>query len=191
MSMNTHQIRHLPAEVMKFGPLDSFACWKFENCCKRIGELHCSTKNPLVGLKNRLKTTSSFNKGERGCWPPKLSETVGERHYKIKWTITLSNKDPQNDEDKYFLHTDGTVCKFWYAYKERDTIKLAVQVFVVKSDNFALGQESEFKSSNYGIWRLSHLPEYLIYVNIENVANKVVVQKRANGSFVGYKLLGL
>jgi len=185
MTMNSHQIRHLPAEAMKFGPIDTFGCWKFENICKRLAELHCSTKNPLVGLTNRLKVRSSFEKDVTACWPPKLSRTVGRRHYRIQWKITLSSAT----RDRHFMHRDGTVCMFEYAIEEDDTVFLIARRFIEQKDHFVLGSHNvSFRSSKYGIWRLSKLSEFTLKLNIGAVANKVVVHKKRH-NLIGYKLL--
>ena len=185
MTMNSHQIRHLPAEAMKFGAIDNFGCWKFENVCKRLAELHCSTKNPLAGLTNRLKVRNSFEKGVTGCWPPKLSRTFGSRHYRVQWMFTLSLAT----KDRHFMHQDGTVCLFEYAIEENDSIYIVARRFTVQQSYFTLGKMAvKFPSANYGIWRLAMLSEFTIKVNIGTISNKVVVHKKGD-KLVGYKLI--
>lgn len=56
-----HLLCHLPAEVEKFGALDSFSCFKYENILKTIkGLSQRSFLNPMATLTKKLKLVSSF-----------------------------------------------------------------------------------------------------------------------------------
>ena len=60
MSLIVHILLHLGDECMKFGPLDKFACWKFENTLKSIKKRCRNFKTPLKALANQLRYKSTF-----------------------------------------------------------------------------------------------------------------------------------
>lgn len=55
-----HLLTHLPAEVRKFGALDKFSCFKYENVLKTLKGLSTSTRNPLSNLSKHLKVQSTY-----------------------------------------------------------------------------------------------------------------------------------
>ena len=60
VSLIVHLLLHLPEECLKFGPLDRFSCWKYENTLKSIKKRCRNFKTPLTALMNQLKVKSTF-----------------------------------------------------------------------------------------------------------------------------------
>lgn len=51
---NVHNLIHLPQDVLKFGPLDKFSCFKFENFMHIIKKSIFPSRNPLKQFINRV-----------------------------------------------------------------------------------------------------------------------------------------
>lgn len=57
-----HGLVHLPSDVLRFGPLDMFSCFSFENYLYTLKKLIRHSQNPLVQLVKRLtEATSSIS----------------------------------------------------------------------------------------------------------------------------------
>lgn len=63
---NLHNLLHLPDEVFRFGALDFFSCFFFENCLLKLTNLIKPGRDPLPQLVNRIM--------EKRCNPPRLSK---------------------------------------------------------------------------------------------------------------------
>lgn len=61
---NLHNLLHLPDEVFRFGALDFFSCFFFENCLLKLTNLIKPGRNPLPQLVNRVL--------EKRCNPPRI-----------------------------------------------------------------------------------------------------------------------
>ncbi|EFN71277.1 hypothetical protein EAG_00102, partial [Camponotus floridanus] len=51
---NVHSLIHLPTDVKKYGQLDNFSAFPFENFLGQLSRLVKSPKEPLVQLCNRI-----------------------------------------------------------------------------------------------------------------------------------------
>lgn len=59
ITFNVHCLIHLPKDVLRFGPLDLFSCFPFENFLYTIKKLIRNARNPLAQLVNRLTESSN------------------------------------------------------------------------------------------------------------------------------------
>ena len=56
---NVHGLIHLPDDVMRFGPLDNFSCFPFENFLQQIKRKVRRSQNPLVQVVKRIAESLS------------------------------------------------------------------------------------------------------------------------------------
>lgn len=54
ITFNVHCLIHVPLDVLRFGPLDSYSCFPFENFLYQLKKLIRHSRNPLVQLVKRL-----------------------------------------------------------------------------------------------------------------------------------------
>ena len=54
ISINVHSLIHIPDDVKKYGSLDSYSAFRFENHLSKIKHLVRKTANPLAQIVNRL-----------------------------------------------------------------------------------------------------------------------------------------
>lgn len=62
ISYNIHGLLHLPDDVLRFGPLDSFSCFSFENFLQQLKKKVRRAPNPLVQVVKRLSETVNCRK---------------------------------------------------------------------------------------------------------------------------------
>lgn len=62
VSYNVHGLIHLPADVMRFGPLDTFSCFPFENYLQQLKRKVRRSSNPLAQVVKRLSESSNCKK---------------------------------------------------------------------------------------------------------------------------------
>lgn len=55
VSYNVHSLLHLCDDAEKFGPLDNFSCFKFENYIMQIKKLVCNFNQPLQQIARRIE----------------------------------------------------------------------------------------------------------------------------------------
>ena len=60
ITFNVHCLIHLPLDVLRFGPLDHFSCFPFENALYRLKRLIRNSSNPLAQLVKRLSELSNY-----------------------------------------------------------------------------------------------------------------------------------
>ena len=65
ITYNVHCLIHLPKDVLRFGPLDNFSCFPFENFLQTLKRLIRCSRNPLAQLVKRLSEASNFCKFPR------------------------------------------------------------------------------------------------------------------------------
>lgn len=207
-SIGLHLLTHLPEEVMCHGPLDSFSCFKYENCLKYLKKMQTSHKNPLANLSNKLKIRSVFiskptkttlnvpEKQElkavltRPCEP--ITQAIrGGTHYKnVKHNnITLTTSVP----DCYFS-INGEV--FQIVDIVEDTAGLVHLICTrfarVESSFFIqMSDESLFYSRTVGVVKLSRMDPTLEVHPLSSVSRKYVVHSHHSlaDTFVGYPLI--
>ena len=67
ISLVVHQLTHLAEDVRNYGPLDSYAGYKFENFNKSLKRLCKSYSYPLANIKKRLGYRTMYvSKASRG-----------------------------------------------------------------------------------------------------------------------------
>ena len=120
ITYNVHCLIHLPADVLRFGPLDRFSCFPFENFLFSLKKLIRPGPNPLVQLVKRLDEISncpriskvlSFHPIPVLSRPhsqgPLLEGMTGVKEFWtllfLKWRITISH--PNN----YVSLDDGSI----------------------------------------------------------------------------------
>lgn len=59
ITYNVHGLIHLPNDVLRFGPLDSFSCFAFENFLQTLKRKVRRSLNPLVQVVKRLVETTN------------------------------------------------------------------------------------------------------------------------------------
>lgn len=118
---NVHILTHLEFEVQKYGPLDSFSAFPFENYLGCIKRLIRSPHKPLEQIYRRLKETNfCFNiphseqndvchylEHNMGPVPPNILNSTSKQFKKLTYkAITLAVKNYSNS-DAYYLNKDG------------------------------------------------------------------------------------
>lgn len=58
---NVHCLIHLPEDVLKYGTLDNFSAFPFENFLGHLSRLIKSTKQLLIEICNKLEQINSFS----------------------------------------------------------------------------------------------------------------------------------
>lgn len=59
---NVHGLIHLPDDVLRFGPVDNFSCFPFENFLQQIKKKIRRSQNPLAQVVKRLAEAASCKK---------------------------------------------------------------------------------------------------------------------------------
>lgn len=62
VTYNVHCLIHLPYDVLRFGPLDNFSCFPFENFLQKIKRKVRISRNPLSSLVKRLAESRNTRK---------------------------------------------------------------------------------------------------------------------------------
>lgn len=92
---NIHSLRHISDDVRKFGLLDSFSCFKFENFLRFIKRVIRSPRKPLQQLTRRVLETN---------------QTLGHCYSQIERNVGFAEQIQQNDEHSFSF---GKEVKFY------------------------------------------------------------------------------
>ena len=136
ISYNVHCLVHLPADVLKFGPVDVFSSFPFENFLQHLKRRERHSKNPLSTLVKRLtelKNVARFkscsvpdaklfqlrNKHDKG---PLLTSIFGDQYEAAtgaNWCISI--KDPKN---RCVFLKDGSIFSVENIIDVNDRVKI-------------------------------------------------------------------
>lgn len=108
ITFNVHCLIHLPNDVLRFGPLDQFSSFPFENYLQKLKRRIRRSNNPLAQLVKRLRESSNIQtfcrlentansvilKQEHRKGPTISIEKTNERQFKVaqcaSWKLTCS-----------------------------------------------------------------------------------------------------
>ena len=184
-----HCLTHLPAECAKFGPLDNFSCFKFENALGSLKVLVDSPKAPLKSLANKLAQKSTFvSKASRNFMneknmilkcaianDPIAADFDNGKTYKSVYF--RSNRLSISEPDCYFATSKKKIYRIDAILDSDETgVKLVCRQFdKLKYAYYVPTDTHRFESSELGIFRLIHLSDTKKFIDIENVLYKCVV----------------
>ena len=95
LSYNVHSLVHLPADVKRYGPLDSFSCFPFESFLGKLKRLVRGQNRPLEQIIRRI---GEFRESTSG------HELAKNKKDSIR-PVTVSD----NDKDNCFLYDDSVI----------------------------------------------------------------------------------
>lgn len=97
MTSNFHNLAHLVDEVMRFGELNSFSAYPFENMLGYIKRLIRNGRNPLSQLARRITEQTRFNRSENSfiAETPKLvlSKPNSGRDFPANFQLVSDDKN--------------------------------------------------------------------------------------------------
>lgn len=88
ISHNVHNLIHLNEDVLKYGALDNFAAFKFENFMSDIKKMLKTSNNPLEQFINRINERRHYMR----------EKTTQQKSYSLHNDISIQNEPLLNDE---------------------------------------------------------------------------------------------
>ncbi len=152
MSYNVHSLIHLADDVSKFGPLDHFSAFPFENHLQSIKKLLRKHDKPLPQVIRRIQeiqiNSLLVNKKENGLTILKKAHTNGPvldrcngKQFKYvtykRWILKTDNR-----ADCYVILNDGNVVEINNLVQNSSGIYIIGKQFTAKSDLFCLPLQS-------------------------------------------------
>jgi len=144
MSYNVHGLIHLSEDCLKFGALDNFSAFKFENNLQFLKQLITSSRLPLQQACRRIQERNN----QLFKTNPVKTLITGQNEYS-SGTLLKNTFDPQ------YKTLSFPTCEL--SLKMGDNVCLMKDMKVVKCENFAtqskrlvvIGQELEIISDHY------------------------------------------
>lgn len=204
MTMAIHQLTHLPKEAEKLGPIDSFSCFKYENCLKTVKFQCRSFKNPLSNLSKNLKQQSTFvSKATRysmSSTHPVLKRPLQEpdQDAQLYRSIYFNNISLMTDKDTdcYFMAKDCVMQLEKISESSSRGLQLHARRFEKHSSGFSIslananGTHTRFKSGLIDVYQVSALNATSELIELNEVQCKCVVND-FHGKQISYPLLNL
>ena len=176
---NVHNLVHLPDDVRKFGPLDSFSAFAFENFLRSLKRLVRSGRLPLQQIVHRL-IESQHNlvrkpRQQANTCYPKMEHFAGpfvtahdKQFRQLFWGNFFFSITKGNNVVK--SHNSYFIVRNILSLQDSDDYLFVVQRFVVSSDFF----EKPVKSSAIGIVKvfLTDLSPRYEEIRVSNVISK-------------------
>uniref|UniRef100_A0ABD2XRW8 DUF4218 domain-containing protein n=1 Tax=Trichogramma kaykai TaxID=54128 RepID=A0ABD2XRW8_9HYME len=177
---NVHNILHLVADVRKYGKLDNFSAFRFENYIRKIKHLVRTGDNPLAQIARRLSEKSWLE--SKICDTTIIDKfTVENKHYdgpilphfcenqfkKLKTKLFSLNVDDKREN--CIVKQDGTVFECLNFINKKNQIFIIGKNFKTKGNLY----EKPLSSSNLGIFKISNEPD----TRLETIATSMIAAK--------------
>ena len=194
---NVHSLVHLASDVARFGCLDNFSAFPFENKLQMIKSLVRKPQNSLAQLIRRLGERCKLKKHNivpetnefvasrphtSGVCPPNLLVAQQYKQAKSKnMFLSLS------DSDNTFLSENGIPAKVLNILSVNQNIVVVYEEYRSPSSLF----EYPIKSSNLGIFKVSELSGVVRSMSAKDIKVKFVCLPCCNevGSYIATPLL--
>jgi len=192
---NVHGLLHLADDVRRYGPLERFSAFPFENKLKNIKKLVRKPSNPLQQVIRRLSERQANSSCET---KPRLHpETPRFEHNKgpvvpgvedaRQFTQMVINDQvlAVNKNDSCVVTVDDTVCMVYNVLKLNCKYALVVKRFT-KIENFF---HYPLPSAALGIVKASHLCTDYNIISVDDVCRKCVIIPSDDNTFIVFPLL--
>ena len=104
-----HRLIHPPEECLRFGTIEIFSCFKYENTVKYLKLLNQSQKEPLIHLTKKLHISSTFtsNISRSGAridkaWKPITDSPYTTEQIQLAQLQTKKRRFSIDEADNYF-----------------------------------------------------------------------------------------
>lgn len=201
MVHNIHNLLHLCDDVRKFGPLDNFSNFPFENYLGQLKKLLRKPSDVLPQIVRRLSESQNFSYKTLNCNNQQSLNTLEYKFTKIKQKeiMTQDCVGPQYEEltfplYKLTLSENNRCCKlkcdtiieiFSFSYQFQSKKPIAIGKKYLNVTNFYNKPDC---SSLIGVNFVSDLCAEYEYWNIDNISTKLVRLPFGHG-FVVFPLL--
>lgn len=187
-SYNVHSIIHLANDAKKYGVLDNFSAFPFENYLQHVKKIVQTGPAPLVQLYNRIKEEHAclppqrptnhypFLDGQHVNGPLPFDDLYNESYSQYStlimkdYTIRVSNEKRRSvKKDDCVIISSKNICIVYNILKMNEEIYLVCKSFKNISPfyNFDL-----YSSTSVGIYKCNNLSHTLQLYNIQNIKFK-------------------
>lgn len=176
---NVHNLIHLPEEAKKFGALDNFSAFQFENTIHKI-KLYMKTSNrPLKQLINKVDQIRTHGKVEMSVSYPQLKKeiphfpsTINEIYYN---GIMLENFDIKCESEKdSFIFTKDS----YFFVKRISKLNEDINLYCQRLDNIVPYFKRPCKSTLFHSGTTTNLSQSIETVNISEIIGKCIKYKQ-------------
>jgi len=194
---NIHGLLHLAADVRRYGPLENFSAFPFENKLKDIKKLVRKPSNPLQQVIRRLSERQAISSYQNQMKPKLQSNIVRFEHKRgpilpgfedvcqFGQLIVNNQVLAVNKNDSCILTVDDTVCVVYNVLKLECNYALVVKHFT-KIENFF---HHPLPSTSLGILKASHLCTHYRIISVNDVLRKCIMFPLEESAFIIIPLL--
>ncbi|CAH0552611.1 unnamed protein product [Brassicogethes aeneus] len=180
LSYNIHGFLHLTDDVRRFGPLDSFSAFPYENkmryftsMCRRPGvtleqmaNRRAEHENHNVNFAEKLTKATFIELKSRHSAGP-VPESFNE-YCQYKTLITQSYHFDCTKRNRCCILNDSTICLIYNILVKNSEYLLVVKTFKNICDFFDVG----FPSSSFGVYLCGDITEDLSVISFTSVVGK-------------------
>ena len=187
---NVHGLTHIPADVKRFGPLDCYSAFPFENFLAQLKRLIRKPQFPLQQVVRRLSERIQLGLPMKRDGKKIVNDEPGKAHLRgpVPHNCNWERQFQQVYHNGLFYSVagDGNKCvRIANSYflirniltlNHSNEIMIVVQQFLSVSDFFEFGDspESMFKSSNLDVVKVSNLSRHFETRNLTEIRRKYV-----------------
>ena len=194
---NIHGLLHLADDVRRYGPLENFSAFPFENKLKDVKKLVRKPNNPLqqvirrlsehqancsyqCQMKPKLHSKTARFEHKRGPVLPGYEDVCQFRQVTVNNQVLAVNKN-----DSCILTVDDAVCVVYNVLKLECSYALVVKHFT-NIENFF---HYPLPSTSLGILKASHLCKQYRIISVDDVSRKCIIFPLEENTFVVFPLL--
>ena len=173
VTLNVHLLVHLSDCRKKFGCLDSFSAFQFENFMREIKKKVFAPNRPLQQIMKRLESNLCNQSNKFQLLRPHVGGTIispGKEYNKL---VLDQSTFVVNDRDSHIVTNENKFFKILNIVQSNSIVHFVCNEYTSVCSLFSY----PINSSNLGIHKISCLHEALCLVPLSKVKSKCVVFK--------------
>lgn len=196
---NVHTLIHLPDDVEKYGPLDSFSGFPFENYFSNVKSLVRSSKKPLQQICRRLHELSFLNPDINNIDPQAVQYSVEHVTGPLIYGVNICKQYKKLfHKDTSYSTFDHSAANSYFLSKDRKVVRIENIVLELNKKTHIIGKQFLVYKSLYlypidskslNIYIIENISEYLEYWSLDDIVAKMMILPTTDDKLVSFPIL--
>ena len=196
---NVHTLIHLPDDVEKYGPLDLFSGFPFENYFSNVKNLVRSSKKPLQQIFRRLHELSFLNPDSNNIDPQAVQCSVEHVTGPLIYVLNICKQYKKLlYKNTRYSTFDYSAANSYFLSKDRKVVRIENIVLGSDKKTHIIGKQFRVYKSLYlypvdsqslNIYFIENMSEFVEYWSLDDIVAKMMILPTTDNKLVSFPIL--